>query len=535
MKQKGSLLQLRSFFLFRWEGSRGDVLLRAFLFITVLVGLNACKTTQPLTQLKDDGKISFKFIQLNDVYEIAPLSGGKYGGLARVAHVVDSIRSVEPNTYMFMAGDFLNPSLLGTVKMDGERIRGRQMIEVMNAMDFELVTFGNHEFDLSEADLQKRMNESNFYWTSANVFQNTKDGPHSFSFQRDNDSIFVPETYTISMMDADSTQIDVGLFSVTLDSNPQDYVYYADPFLEAESAYTRLQMQRADVIVGLTHLEVEQDIKLAHRFPDIALIMGGHEHNNMLVPAGNGIVAKADANAKTIYIHTITFDKQTQKVKIDSHLMPIDESIPSKPEVKVIVDQWNAVLNAKIREVVANPDEVIFHAKVPLDGTDSASRGVQTNLGGYITQAMAQSFKDTDAALVNGGSIRLDDMLTGDVTSMDVFRVLPFGGGVVKVEMKGDLLMEVLNYGKSKGGTGAYLQRHGISESAVGGWTFLSKPIEKEATYTLALSDFLLKGYDIPFLTPEHEGIVNVYKPTENELAYDIRKAVILFLKSINQ
>lgn len=51
-------------------------------------------------------EITFKFIQLNDVYEISSLSGGKYGGLDRVAHVRDSIKNENPNTYMFMAGDF---------------------------------------------------------------------------------------------------------------------------------------------------------------------------------------------------------------------------------------------------------------------------------------------------------------------------------------------------------------------------------------------------------------------------------------------
>ena len=116
-------------------------------FALLLLLLFGCKTSQQIPELEDDGKITFKFVQLNDVYEIAPLSGGKYGGMARVAYVVDSIKKAEPNTYLFLAGDFLNPSLLGTIKMDGERIGGKQMIEVMNAMNFDLVTFGNHEFD----------------------------------------------------------------------------------------------------------------------------------------------------------------------------------------------------------------------------------------------------------------------------------------------------------------------------------------------------------------------------------------------------
>ncbi|HCK04800.1 MAG TPA: bifunctional metallophosphatase/5'-nucleotidase, partial [Flavobacteriaceae bacterium] len=64
-------------------------------------------------------------------------------------HVVDSLKAINPNTYLFMSGDFLNPSLLGNLKHEGERIKGRQMIEVMNAMNFTMATFGNHEFDLS--------------------------------------------------------------------------------------------------------------------------------------------------------------------------------------------------------------------------------------------------------------------------------------------------------------------------------------------------------------------------------------------------
>ncbi|MAY22739.1 MAG: bifunctional metallophosphatase/5'-nucleotidase [Flavobacteriaceae bacterium] len=510
---------------------------KSLFLLLVLISVVACKSTKEITTpLKDDGMITFKFIQLNDVYEIAPLSGGKYGGMARVAHVVDSVKQVEPNTFLFMAGDFLNPSLLGTIKYEGERIKGKQMVEVMNAMDFELVTFGNHEFDVGEEALQKRLNESNFYWTSANCFQQLEDGPRSFYFERGGDSIYVPETYTLSLMDKDSTQLDVGFFGVTLPSNPQDFVYYADIFLEAGSAYSKLQMQQSDLIVGLTHLEIEQDKELAERFPGISFIMGGHEHNNMLVEAGNAKIAKADANAKTIYIHTLTFNKNTQSLTIDSHLFPIDETIAEKPSVKAIVNKWEVVLDNEIKQVVDNPNEVIYISQTPLDGTDSASRGIQTNLGDMITRAMAVSFETpVNAALVNGGSIRIDDMLANQVTSMDIFRVLPFGGSVLKVAIKGSLLKEVLDYGKSQRGEGAYLQRYNFQQNTKGEWFLEGNAIENDKVYQVAFSDFLLKGYDIPFLTPENEGILKVYQPAEYEPAKDIRKAIIIYLKKLKK
>ena len=97
---------------------------------------------------KDDQKIDFTFLQLNDVYEIAPIQGGEFGGLARVETVHQDLLKENKNTLLMMAGDFLNPSLIGTLKVEGERVRGKQMVSVMNAMNFDLVAFGNHEFDV---------------------------------------------------------------------------------------------------------------------------------------------------------------------------------------------------------------------------------------------------------------------------------------------------------------------------------------------------------------------------------------------------
>lgn len=502
----------------------------------LMILLVACKTTKSIPKDTTKDEVTFKFIQLNDVYEIAPLSGGKYGGMARVAHVVDSIRAVESNTFLVMAGDFLNPSLLGSVKVDGERLRGRHMVEVMNAMDFDLVTFGNHEFDLGVEDLQKRLNESTFDWTTANAYQVLEDGNSSFVKITGTDTIRIPETKMFTIEENDSVVMNVGVFSVMIDSNPVDYVYYSDHQLEAKTAYSSLNSAGADVVLGLTHLKVEQDKALLDLLPNVPFIMGGHEHNNMLIPTKTGVVAKADANAKTIYIHSFTYNKKSKNLKIDSHLMPIDDRIASKPAVKAIVDRWNVVLENKIKQVIDDPNEVIYYAQTPLDGTDSASRGVQTNLGDILTHAMALSFdQPVDAAFVNGGSIRIDDQIADAVTSIDIFRVLPFGGKVLKVKMTGALLIQVLDFGKSKGGTGAYLQRYNLDESPTGGWLLEGNPLDESKAYTVAISDFLMKGYDIPFLTTANPGILEVHEPKVTESANDIRKAVILYLKSIKK
>lgn len=495
---------------------------------------NSCKTKDSVTSTtKDDGIITFKFIQLNDVYEIAPLSGGLYGGMARVAHVADSIKNTEPNSFLVMAGDFLSPSLLGTMRHDGKRIMGKQMIEVMNAMNFDLVTFGNHEFDLKEDEFQNRLNESNFQWIATNAKQLTEGEATPFSIHRNGHAQPIQETYQLLISDSDGTEVVLGFFGVTIDSNPQPYVVYENYLESVQRVYPELK-ENSDIIVGLTHLNITQDKNLAETLPGISLLMGGHEHHNMLLDAGNAKIAKADANAKTIYVHTLTFYKNQNRLVIDSQLVPIDEKVPSQQQVQEIVEDWNVILESEIKKVVDDPYEQIYYANVPLDGTDSASRGIQTNLGGFIAEAMAASFNyEVEGALVNGGSIRIDDVLENEITPVDIFRVLPFGGGVLKVQLKGSLLTEVLVYGRQARGTGAYLQRYNFSQNEKGEWLLGGNQIDPNKTYTIAFSDYLLKGFDIPFLTPENKRVLSIYESSEEEMSHDIRKALIAFMKQL--
>ena len=477
---------------------------------------------------QEDGKIDFTFLQVNDVYEIAPIQGGAYGGMARVETVHQELLQENPNTMLVMAGDFLNPSLLGTVKYNGERIRGMQMIETMNAMNFDLAAFGNHEFDLSSKDLQKRLDESNFDWITANVLQ-IKDGKTAPFTNKKNT---INETYIKEFTDADGTTVKIGFISVCVPSNPRNYVAYEDVFLAATRSYNKLK-DKVDVVFGLTHVKISQDKKILEMLPNIPLIMGGHEHTNMMVPVGNSFVAKADANAKTAYIHRISFDTKTKKTTVISELKEINDLIVTSERAGAVVDKWQQIMKTKINDIIPNPDEVIYMAKTPLDGKDKAIRSTQTNLGDIITKSMSFAFDDTvDCALVNSGSIRIDDELEGEISAVDIFKVLPYGGAVLKVKIKGSLLRRVLEYGVSSKGTGAYLQRYNVMKTG-NKWLVQARPISLNKIYTVAFSDYLLKGFDIPFLSPKNKEVLNVYQPTATELAFDIRRAIVLYLKSL--
>lgn len=505
--------------------------------LVLFISISACKSSLPTVaqvdpSCTDDGNISFTFLQLNDVYEIAPLEGGKVGGLARVAHIRNELVKENPNTLTFMAGDFLNPSLLGTLRYNGKRIRGKQMIEVMNAMGVDLVTFGNHEFDLSKNNLQERLNESNFAWTSANVRQKVAGTTYPFYKERNGVKEFATDTHIFELEDADGTRVKIGFFGVLIPSNPTSYAEYSDMYEQSKRAYASLK-GKVDMIFGLTHVKVEQDKKIAELLPELPLIMGGHEHHNMLLEVGTTKIAKADANAKTVYVHRIDYNKKSKTYQLKSDLVPVNATSKEDESVKKIVDKWGAILEVEIKKIIDNPNEIIFVTDQPLDGRDKPIRSTQTNLGALITRAMAYGFNnEVDAAIVNGGSIRIDDQLTGNITPIDIFRVLPFGGGILKVELKGSLLQEVLDYGKSRAGKGAYLQLYNIEWR--NGWLVNGALIMPEKLYTVAFSDYLLKGFDIPFLKPDNAGVLKVETPKEDALAADIRKVMIAYLKSLN-
>ncbi|UAM99456.1 bifunctional metallophosphatase/5'-nucleotidase [Polaribacter litorisediminis] len=481
---------------------------------------------------KEDGKIDFTFLQVNDVYEIAPIQGGEFGGMARVETVHKELLKENKNTMLFMAGDFLSPSLLGTIKVDGERVRGKQMVEVMNSMNFDLVAFGNHEFDISQKDLQKRLNESNFPWISANVKLKTKEKSMPFYKEINGKKEPVNETFIKEFSDEDGTTIKVGFISVCIPSNPKEFVQYGNMFVKARASYAALQ-DSVDVVFGLTHVKLTNDKRIAKLIPNLPLIMGGHEHTNSYDTIGSVLISKADANAKTAYIHRISFDKKTKKTSVKSELKEINSSIKSDEKVAQIVDKWQTILTSKIKNIIPNPEEVIYTAKTPLDGRDTPIRSIQTNLGEIITKSMSFAFDDSvDCALVNGGSIRIDDQLTGAINAVDIFRVLPYGGPVLKVQIKGRLLKRVLDYGLLAAGTGAYLQRFN-AEKVGEKWMIQNKELNINKTYTVAFSDYLLKGFDIPFLSSENKEVLSVYSPKEDELASDIRKAVVEYLKKM--
>jgi len=489
-----------------------------------------------VTKPGDDGKIEVVFLHINDIYEIAPLENGKTGGMSRVAALYKRLKLQNPHTFFVHGGDFLSPSLMGTLKWNGARIAGRQMVEVMNASGVQLTTFGNHEFDVKEAELQARLDESSFYWLGTTVRHKVGDQILPFYKMENGEKKDCPDSFIIRATDSDGTEARIGVFGLVLPSNPQDWVHYLPVFKTATEAANDLKAQ-TDVVVGLTHQELIDDLKLAGMLPYVPLIMGGHDHTNSIDTVGATIIAKADANVKTAYVHRMLIDKNKKTVAVNSELVWINDGLPSDPAVDELVEKWQKIQDENIRQVVPDPYEVIYHADVPLDGLEKSIRNEQTNLGQIIANAMWEAVpRPADGAFFNGGSVRIDDQMSGDILAVDVFRALPFGGSVVKVEMTGALLIRMLDTGLQNKGTGGYLQWGNITRSDAGGqWLIGGQPVDANKTYNIATTSFLLTGKEtrMDFFTSQNPEIKSVLEPDSLSPGWDVRKAVIIYLKGV--
>jgi 2',3'-cyclic-nucleotide 2'-phosphodiesterase (5'-nucleotidase family) len=510
------------------------------LLLFSVIWIYSCSSSRHITDTKDDGKINITFVQVNDVYEIAPLENGKVGGMARVATIKKEQLRKNQNTFLVLAGDFVSPSVYNSLKYEGYRIRGKQMVETMNAAGMDLVVFGNHEFDIPEADLQNRINESNFKWISTNTFHKKDNVVSAFVKNNSHGNEPFPETYILRVKDADGTEARIGFIGLTLPFNTAGYVSYTDVLMAAQNGYDRIK-DSCEAVVAITHQLIDDDIKLAKQIPGLTLIIGGHEHERHYARTGNVYITKADANARTAYIIDISINKKTKEQEVKTELKFIDEKVLPDSSTDVIVKKWMDIAEKNYASIGFDAHKIVMQKGDPLDGREAYIRTQSTNLTRLIVSAIEKASPTADAAIINSGSIRVDDILQMPVTQYDILRSLPFGGSVLEVEMKGSLLVQILETGKKNIGIGGYLQYSPALtyDSLSRNWSLKTVPVQADKVYKIAITDFLMTGGEanMNFLTKDNPGIVKLYPAFTDmtDLRSDVRRAIISYMEGMGK
>jgi len=481
----------------RRSGSRGSRVGEALVWV---VALGACAPGPAQTSAtpRDEDAVRVTLLHINDVYEISAVEGGKTGGLARVATVLERLRRENPATRALLGGDFVSPSALGTARVNGERLGGRQMIAVLNAAGLDLATLGNHEFDISEAALAARIGESRFAYVSTNVTD---------SLGRP--LLGIPRHVILQLTDARGRAARIAVVGATVDQVHRANLRYL-PFVDAIRRQLALLRDSADAFVALTHLRLQDDVHLADSLPELDVILGGHEHENWILRRGRRFtpIIKADANARSVAVVTLAI-RPGSRPAIEWRLLPITDSIPEQPATAAEAKRWTEIAYEAFWRDGLAPERVIATLPVPLDAREVVIRNQENEFTRILTQALRAEAPAADIALFNAGSVRLDDVLPpGPITEYDVIRLLPFGGKVVEVEMTGALLRQVLEQGDRNRGIGGFLLRAN-AEPASSGWLIGAAPLDTLARYRVVTTDFLISGgeQNLGYLSERNPGL----------------------------
>src|SRR4051812_18490802 len=344
-------------------------------------------------------------LQVNDVYSTVPVDG--VGGLARVASIKKQLTAAGHITLLMIGGDFLSSSVASTV------FKGEQMIEALNATGLDVATLGNHELDFGVDLLTTRMRQGKWDWVIANIVD-----------RRTNAIVGGAHPYVIRRVGG----LRVGILGLCLveesmrSPTVRNRLLLVDPLDAAAKYLPQMKSEGVDVIVALTHLNFATDRALAQRFPDIDVIVGGHEHYPITAVEGRTLISKAGSEAR--YVARIDVDKRAG-APIDRYyeLIPVTSAIKEDPEAARVIDSWEAKLTGAM-------DVAVGATRVPLETRDLRLRASEVNTGNLVADAMRREAQ-ADVAIMNSGGIRGNrEYPAGSLTRRLLTQLNPFSNVV---------------------------------------------------------------------------------------------------------
>jgi len=274
---------------------------------------------------------------------------------------------------------------------------------------------------------------------------------------------------------------------------------------------------------------------LAKEIPGLAAILGGHEHDQHFDKIGKTVITKALANAKSAYVVTLDINKKRKKVKVNTQLEKIDETVAIDSATNSVVQKWQNIAEKNYSSLGFDAKKVLITQGEPLDGRESEVRSHPTNLTRLITTSIANAIPKAEAVIMNSGSIRVDDVLQMPITEYDILRTLPFGGGIREVDMKGSLLIKILEQGKKNIGSGGYLLHNENLVNANDNWLLNNTIVDPSKLYHVAITEFLLTGKEanLDYVNPTNADIVKTYEAATSitDPRSDIRLAVVQYLE----
>ena len=435
----------------------------------------------------------FTILHSNDMHgdflaEVAAGKGELIGGLALLSGYVNRVRREEENVLFVIAGDMVQGSLI-----DSE-YKGISTMEIMNYLDPDVVTLGNHEFDYGLPHLLFLEKIANFPIVSANLyvrgFEKRLMKPYVV-IEKAGYSILFTGIITDKIIDA-----------VKLDEVIGSFMDVREAASEVGRICNAYRNDDIDLTVLLTHIGFESDRELAAMLDPawgVDIIIGGHSHTLLEKPdVVNGIlIVQAGTGTDQIGRFDITVDDDTNSiVEWTWKLIPIDANLTEPDQGMVdFIARYKSEVDRKYSVIISKFTSELTHPR----------REVETTLGNLLADALAEETQ-SDVVLLGAGSVRVPK-LGPVVTLMDFMGCFPYDDTVTRYTVTGATLKKMFDHwmrAENRDGEGECYQVNGAvratysdGEHRLVSLELKGAPVDDATTYTVAL-----QGYHAANCTP---------------------------------
>lgn len=405
-------------------------------------------------------------------------------GYAMAGGYIAAEREAGRNVLVLDAGDTFHGLAIATA------VQGESIADILNAVGYDAMAPGNHDFNYGTQRLQELKDMLNFPLLCCNVVG-----------KQDGKPVFQP--YTIKEFGA----VKVGIIGV---DNPEiahsiaskciEDVTFQDG-VEAVTAAVEEIVDETDAIIVVSHWGtsgVERTSEALATIPGVDLVVDGHSHEAF--PIGKPVEGGATIVSTGEYLENlgkVTLTVSESGVTVQAGLIPAPQMYPDSG-VEQVIEQINADQDELLSEVVAQ-------TSVRLVGERELVRTSETNLGDVIGDAILAA-TGADVALINGGAIR-QTLEVGEITRGQALAVMPFGNYVVTKSILGSDLKTMLENGVRfyPEASGSFLQVAGLSfsfdpakeaGSRVVEVSVAGEPLEEDKSYLVAINDYMAGGDD---------------------------------------
>lgn len=452
-----------------------------FIFILSLVAFNGCNSSH-------EGRITI--LHTNDLHcQYVPMTASwidadpkpEIGGMIALDYYVDQMRRQYPNSLLLDAGDMLTGTPLARIEASGAI--GGGFADMMNLLDYDATTIGNHEFDNGQENISRLIRAMDFDVLCANLFINGKQvAPKGY------------EIYRVGNIRVGVIGLTMGYMTDIINKKYTPGVTSPDPLETAQKIVKKID-PKTDVIILLIHQGIEYDRELAEKIENVDVIVGGHSHTRLEQAEKHNGVLVVQAGSKTRYLGRLTIDVAGDSVAAyESELVPVwvDSVKNPDPQMVELVQKYQNEIDKEYNVQVGTL----------LSDWSTAGEG-ECNIGNFIADAFREVC-EVDFALVNKGGIR-KGLEAGPIRKLNIVEIMPFSNYLLTFEATGEELITIARHNAESLALNnkTLLQFSGLTFSyslLPDGTVKLEDvringaPVDPSATYRGATVDYVLDG-----------------------------------------